>query len=340
MYKEIKKQLLEDPEMIVDILEDLDFNKIKLNNKEIRCSLPDGDNGTSVQIILNEFLSTNVYTRNEFQSEYQFNDFISLIQYVKDTNPYEASAYICRKLDIKVDGEISEAPAILKAIKKFKHKQRKYNNEFLPLEMYKKYQPYNVIDWNNEGISKETQEIFDIRIDEDRCRWLIPSYDENGNLLSVIGRTYLEQYKEYGLPKYIYYKFDRDNVSNMNLFGINIAREYVKQRKEIIIFEGAKSVMKAFEYGYKNSVAVNGCQITKPQIQKILSLHANIVIAFDKDRTFNDIRPILKQLSKYTNVSYILDNNLLEEKDSPVDKGKEVFDKLYERRKQFDKATF
>ena len=71
------------------------------------------------------------------------------------------------------------------------------------------------------------------------------------------------------------------------------------------------------------------------QLKKIIALRANVVIAFDKDKKYRDIEPILKELSRFTNVYYVLDTNELDKKDSPVDKGKDVWEVLFESRKRY-----
>ena len=80
---------------------------------------------------------------------------------------------------------------------------------------------------------------------------------------------------------------------------------------------------------------MQGANITELQMKKILALKANVVIAFDKDKKLKDINKILKELSQFTNVYYILDTEFLGDKDSPVDKGKEVFEKLLQEKKRY-----
>lgn len=335
MSENLKEILYNSPEIIIDILEELEFDNIRLNGNEIRASLPDGDNTTSVRIKLNEYLSTNIYTRSEFENEYPFRDFISLVQFIKGIRFQRAYEYLCSKVGISSDYVEVETPSIVRVIKAFKNRNICKDEICLSKELLKPYPKYVVPEWIEEDIDPEVQSLFDIRIDKDRRRWLIPSYNEDNQLITVIGRTYLDDFKELGYPKYVYYKFGQETTVNSNLFGINLTKEHIVSNREIIIFEGAKSVMKAYGWGYKNSVAIGGCSITDQQFKKILSLGVNVVIAFDKDKAYKDIKKILESLSRYTNVSYILDKDLLGDKDSPVDKGREVFEKLYQGRKRY-----
>ena len=334
MSKTLKEVLSQNVELIIEILEQYDFGNIRLGHNEIRASLPDGNNNTSVQIRLNDYLQTNIYTRSEFADEYQFNDFISLIQWVTGKRFQETYEYLCGVAGITPEYEPSEAPSLLKIFKQYCHKNC-VTEVTIPREMIDKYPSHIVKEWIDEGIPECVQKIFDIRIDEQRHRWLVPSYNEDGNLVTVQGRTYLDNYKELGIPKYIYYKFGEGSIYNSNLFGLNITKLEIEEQKEVIIFEGAKSVMKAYSWGYKNTVAMQGANITELQMKKILALKANVVIAFDKDEKLKDINKILKELNQFTNVYYILDTEFLGDKDSPVDKGKEVFEKLLQEKKRY-----
>ena len=64
----------------------------------------------------------------------------------------------------------------------------------------------------------------------------------------------------------------------------------------------------------------------------LIELGCRVVFALDKDVVIrNDYN--IKRLKQFVNVEYIWDrDDLLGEKDSPIDKGKEVWDRLYEGR--------
>ena len=58
-----------------------------------------------------------------------------------------------------------------------------------------------------------------------------------------------------------------------------------------------------------------------------------MVIAFDKDVSLQKIKDGTKMLRRYTNVFVVIDGyRFLGDKDSPCDKGKDVWQRLYERR--------
>lgn len=93
--------------------------------------------------------------------------------------------------------------------------------------------------------------------------------------------------------------------------------------------------------GEKNNicVAVCGSSIHKYQIDLLRKEGAEkIIIAFDKEWTtaaertkyFNHLVSICSKFKNYVKIGFIFDrSNLLENKDSPFDKGYDTFKKLY-----------
>jgi hypothetical protein len=324
----VKEVLYNNTNLIIDILEDLGCHKITKNNKEIRCALPDGDNPSSVKITLSEFLGCKVYTRNKFD-DYKFTDIFTLICFLRKIKFEDALQYTYSKVGLKYSPDtVITKINILNELRKYKRKIKKheeYNHKILNKSILNKYEIKNIEEWGKEGISFPIQKKYNIRFDKQRNRILIPIYDGYGELISLKGRTCYNNHQELKIPKYIYYY---ELGVNDILFGLNYHKDSIK--KELILFEGEKSVMKAEEYGFFNTVATATHSINEHLIPKILNLKCDVIIAFDKNETFSDIKKEAIKLSKFTNVYVIYDkNNFLGEKDAPVDKGKEVWKKLY-----------
>ena len=118
----------------------------------------------------------------------------------------------------------------------------------------------------------------------------------------------------------------------------------IQRNGTVIIFEGEKSVMKMDTfYGDDNiSVAVSGRGISRDHIALLKKYGVrDIIIAFDRDyKSMNGIQEEIENLrsrlsfaTNIFNVSVIIDYDfLLEHKDSPIDQGKRVFDKLMTER--------
>ena len=132
----------------------------------------------------------------------------------------------------------------------------------------------------------------------------------------------------------------------LNLYGLNLAREAIDKTKRVIVVEGEKSCLKYNDfYRDNNCVAVCGSNLHKTQLDLLLKYTkaAEIVIAFDKEyevpastqgeEYFNKLYSICNKYKHYYNFSFIYDKEgFLSLKDSPVDRGKEVFEELLKKR--------
>lgn len=134
--------------------------------------------------------------------------------------------------------------------------------------------------------------------------------------------------------------------NSRNLYGLHMAKDAIQQTGKAIIFEGAKSVMLAHQYGYPFSVASHTFGAHVNHISLLLEYGAKeIILAFDRQykEVSNDSfewpfyeqksQELVKQVGKYVKVSRIVDKgNLLQYKDAPIDRGKDVFESLYSKR--------
>jgi hypothetical protein len=95
--------------------------------------------------------------------------------------------------------------------------------------------------------------------------------------------------------------------------------------------------MKVEEWGYDNWLASETSCLNDEQVKILIDMKIkNIVIAFDNDDEIDKIMECTKLLKKFTNVYYIHDRNKLlgkkEDKMSPCDAGKEIWETLYNER--------
>jgi DNA primase len=179
-------------------------------------------------------------------------------------------------------------------------------------------------------------DLFGVMVDIRQNRIVYPVCDINGNLINIKGRTRYLDWKKLKIPKYInYFK-----VGVMDYFqGLNITLPYVEQKKEIIIFESIKSVMKAYGWGYKNCASAEKHTLTDEQVSLLVSLGVDIVLAYDSDVSYQngDVRKSIDKLRRITNTYIIDDKRLLggaDAKNAPVDLGKEIWEQLYQSRKK------
>lgn len=217
-----------------------------------------------------------------------------------------------------------------------KIKDIKSNNRvYLPENIINKYSKRPISEWLEEGIPQEILDKYQVRYDDSGNRIVFPIRDIIGSIIAIKGRTLYSNYKDLGIVKYIYYQ---PIGTNDFLFGLDKNIQNIDNKKECIIVESEKSVMKLESYGFNNSVAISTSNINIHQINLLLSLQCDLVFAFDKDIDQKKIIKEIKQLTLFTNVYTIIDKEgLLGIKDSPCDQGKEVWEKLYKERRLIEK---
>ena len=229
-----------------------------------------------------------------------------------------------------------------------------FNNNIPILDEYPKevlsyFTHYYHPTWLRDGITSKAMDKFHIGFSLGQNKIIIPHFDINGRLIGIRGRTLDKKEAEiYGKYRPLQIgKITYAHPLQFNLYGIHEHQNGIKMRRQAIIAEAEKSVL--LDDGYygdlSNCVACCGSTFNKYHISLLTNvLGANeIIIALDKEYT--DWRTekarkykerIISMCRKYTNqavFSYIWDyDNVLEEKDSPFDKGKEVFEHLYKTR--------
>ena len=219
-----------------------------------------------------------------------------------------------------------------KARKIFHYKPEEVKHEILNENLLNKYSHKEIQEWLDEGITQDVLDLFGVMANERDNRIVYPVRDIEGHLINIKGRTRYKNYKELKIAKYMNYY----PIGTMDyLQGLDITLPYVKEKNEIILFESVKSVMKAYGWGYKNSVSVEKHSVTDEQLKLLVKLRVNIVFAFDTDVDYrdDDLRETINKLKRITNVYVIYDRKHLlggkEAKNAPVDLTKEIWEQLY-----------
>jgi len=183
--------------------------------------------------------------------------------------------------------------------------------------------------WFDEGIKVETQAFFQIQYCDRTNTIIIPIRDEKGRLVGIKNR------KNTTLDVPIKYFYSFPVKKNRILYNLHNAKEYIKEKKYVIVVESEKSVMKLWQSGFKNVVAIAGSDLSINQVCMLEKLNTFVVLAFDKDKSMEHMNKQLLKFIKTVKIGYMYDdNNLLDEKDAPIDKGVEVFEKIIKKIKQ------
>lgn len=131
---------------------------------------------------------------------------------------------------------------------------------------------YDLNTLNLIGLSSYNHDLYIDRI-------MFPLKDLNGRIVGFSGRRYDGQKTE----KYINTKqtpiFHKGNL----LYNYYDAKEWVRQKNQVIVMEGFMAVIRSSTIGIKNAVALMGTAMTHEQANLIKRLSNNIILCFDGD---------------------------------------------------------
>lgn len=199
------------------------------------------------------------------------------------------------------------------------------------MERYEK-KPDKLAIWKQEGISEASLERFQVYYDSFSDRLVYPIRNMDGKIVNIGGRTLDPAWKEKKLRKYTYF-YPWGTMET--IYGLFENLKYILEKKEVILFEGCKSVLISDSLGIKNCAAILTSHLNPAQMKILARLGCRVVFALDKDVRIRDDHNI-KILKNYIDVDYLWDKaDLLDDKDAPVDKGLEVFKQLYADRLRY-----
>ena len=211
---------------------------------------------------------------------------------------------------------------------------------------------YNVsiTPWIEENISQEVLEKTQIGYYPGGEKITIPHFDVNNRLIGLRGRALVaEEAERFG--KYRPLTINKTLYSHplgMNLYGLNWAKDNIKTFKRAIVVESEKSVLQYMSFmGIENNIAIACCgsSFSTHQFQMLKDLGVlEIIIAFDKDfaeigdevfqKQVKNLTNIHNKFNAYAQISFMFDknNNILPQKTSPTELGKEIFMKMFKER--------
>lgn len=122
----------------------------------------------------------------------------------------------------------------------------------------------------------EAGELFD----RFRDRVMIPITDESGNIIAFSGRI-LD--KEASTAKYLNSPETEIFNKGKTLFNLNNAKKEIREKGNVILFEGFMDVISAYKAGVTNGVASMGTSLTDQQLYVLSRLTNQINICYDGD---------------------------------------------------------
>lgn len=285
-------------------------------------------------------------------------DVFGLLQKVKDFSLNEAVYYIVQFFNLDWKLEQTDAGMLTEDWKLFKRYQEisdieiKHDKIVLPQidEDVIKYYPTPLIrPWINEYIPKEVCDYAHIKYDPVRGGILIPHYDENNRLIGIRERTLIQENEIYG--KYRPWQQGKKMYNHplaFNLYNINNSKDNISRMGIALVHESEKGCLQSIGYlGTANdiSVAVCGSSISNYQFNLLLSFGMReMAVCFDRDfekvgdenyyQVISKLQKIYDKFSASCNVSFLFDKHgdKLEYKNSPTDKGRDIFMQLWKDR--------
>lgn len=320
----LQEKIIEHPEYIEKILDNLGFTNVKDRNKYFQFPNKDGDNNSAITI-LKSTLQYHNYTRDK-----QGNLF-TLIMDDKSYNFPQTLEWVCdvigenkNNLDQKIKYPFHGFYRnIIQSQTDPENSLKVYPLTILPpANNYSKM-------YLDDGISIEAQERFGIRYcHEDDCI-LTPIYNLKSDLVGVKARN--NNNDDYNHRWYMWTPYQKTCV----VYGLNFNYHEIITKNTLVIFESEKAVMQCYSFGFNCAAALGGHSISEVQAKIIKSLMVeNIIVAFDEGICEEEIQYECKKLvvdnQLYKNkVSYLYDGEHrylnIGMKQSPSDQGKDKF---------------
>lgn len=254
----------------------------------------------------------------------------TLVMDIKSANFAHSLELICKWLDIKDAKYDIKLPfcGFYKQIIKYKDGEDfdfyKYKSSDLPPDDSLSQKFFL------DGISFKVQEKWGIRYEHSDDNILIPIKNYTGELIGCKARSNAEDCP-HDKRWFAYLSYPKTSV----VYGYYENYRAIQRKNTVVVFEAEKSVLQCASFGLNIAVAIGGHNISTMQAKYILSLKAErIIVAFDtdivEDELIYECRKLQSKGLLKNKVGYIYDktHELLGDKMSPSDRGKNIFKKL------------
>lgn len=320
MLKEIKKELLDNPEKLKELLEYFNFYNVHIHQSYISFGRAIDSSKKSIVIRLekNDYLYVSDYARNINQdlftyiSEQRLVDFKDIIS-------------IVRKI-LKIDdfSIFREPQGIFGGFYEKIRKKNEYTCRTYDESILNKYVALANMRFIRDNITIDAQQFFNIRYDVESQGIVIPIYNQVGELMGVKVRCNYDV--QDGEMKY-YYLIPCQ--MSQTLYGYSQNYNYLVNNV-IYIFESEKSVMQCYSYGIRNCVALGSGSISRKQVRMLLELNPKKIIfmhdtGYDLENILRNIN-MVKSYSRFSEVElgyWDYFDRLYDDKLSPSDSGRE-----------------
>lgn len=325
----LQNKLIEKPELIIKVLEELGFTNIRDRGKYIQFPNKDGDNLSGCSILKSTLQYQNFSHGGKgnlftlVSSELDL-DFPKTLKWIAKTIGL-SNAEINKKIKLPFGGFYKE---VKKSMTEPEQTMPVLNeNDYCDV-----FGRFNML-WYNQGVNFETQEKFNLGFDVISNSILIPAYNYNGEFVGCKAR---KNDKDCPLDErwWMFLPFQK----TLTLYGYHFNYKAIIEKDLVVIVEAEKSVLQLDSMNCHVGLAVMGHDISRTQEKYIKALKTKrIILAFDEGLEREEIEKQAKKLMMdnmlcSNKVGYIYDehNKYLKKgsKDSPTDNGETIFKKL------------
>ena len=285
MLAEIKKELINHPDKLKEILEHFGYCNVIVRPKYVSFGRDQYSSKKSIVIKLenNQYLYVKDYARNIQKDLFTYIGEQRRIEFAEVLSAIKVALNITDYYDFF--GSRGIFGGFYERIRKRNiNKVNTYDESLLD-----RYIQCGNLRFLRDNISLETQNFFNIRYDVESQGIVIPIYNQLGQLMGAKVRCNYDV--EDGEMKYYYLI---PCAMSQTLYGYSQNYNYLVDNV-IYIFESEKSVMQCHSYGIRNCVALGSGSISSKQVQMIFELNPKKVI-FMHDTGF-DLENIERNIS-------------------------------------------
>lgn len=325
MLADIKKELINHPDKLKDVLEHFGYCNIVIRPKYISFGRDEKSSKKSIVINLenNEYLYTIDYARNIRKDIFSYIIEQRKVEFIDVLNEVRHALGITDYYDF-FDNKGIFGGFYEKIRKRRTNKVNTYDDSILDC-----YVNCGNIRFLADNISLLSQNFFKIKYDVESQGIVIPIRNQFGQLMGVKERF------NYDVPdgemKYFYAV---PCSMSQTLFGYSQNYEFLVDNT-IYIFEAEKSCMQCYSYGIRNCVSLGSGSISIQQVKMLLELNPKRIIflhdvGYGLENIMRNI-DMVKNYSRFTEVelgywSYF--GRGYENKVSPSDLGKECLENI------------
>ena len=325
MLAEIKKELINHPDKLKEILEHFGYCNVIVRPKYVSFGRDQYSSKKSIVIKLenNQYLYVKDYARNIQKDLFTYIGEQRRIEFAEVLSAIKVALNITDYYDFF--GSRGIFGGFYERIRKRNiNKVNTYDESLLD-----RYIQCGNLRFLRDNISLETQNFFNIRYDVESQGIVIPIYNQLGQLMGAKVRCNYDV--EDGEMKYYYLI---PCAMSQTLYGYSQNYNYLVENV-VYIFESEKSVMQCHSYGIRNCVALGSGSISNKQVQMIFELNPKKVIfmhdtGFDLENIERNIS-MIRSYSRFSEIEVGYWNYFgkgYEDKVSPSDLGKVKFEQI------------